>query len=63
MPLIEVKLYDRRVPDAESEKRIIEEMTEALVRATGTRACASTRVVVQGVAPSAWGIAGTPGSW
>ena len=35
MPLIEVKLYDRRVPDAEREKRIIEEMTEALVRATG----------------------------
>jgi phenylpyruvate tautomerase PptA (4-oxalocrotonate tautomerase family) len=63
MPLIEVKLYDRRVQDAESEKRIIEEMTEALVRATGDEGVREhTWVVVQGVAPTAWGIAGKPGS-
>jgi phenylpyruvate tautomerase PptA (4-oxalocrotonate tautomerase family) len=63
MPLIEVKLYDRRVTDAESEKRIIEEMTEALVRATGDEGIRDhTWVVVQGVSPTAWGIAGKPGS-
>ena len=63
MPLIEVKLYDRRVPDEASTKRIIEEMTEGLVRATGDEGVREhTWVVVQGVAPTSWGIAGKPGS-
>lgn len=63
MPLIEVKLYDRRVSTPEQSARIIEEMTEALVRATGDEGVrAHTWVVVQGVPPTSWGIAGQPGS-
>ena len=63
MPFIEVKLYDRRVQDADATKRIIEEMTEALVRATGDEGVRDhTQVVVHGVSPSSWGIAGKPGS-
>lgn len=62
MPLIEVKLYDRRVTPEASE-RIIKEMTEGLARACEDEAIkAHTWVVVQGVPPNQWGIAGNPGS-
>jgi 4-oxalocrotonate tautomerase len=61
MPLIEVKLYDRRVNPEASEK-IIRELTEGLCRAVGEEVREHTWVVVQGVAPQQWGIAGNPGS-
>jgi 4-oxalocrotonate tautomerase len=61
MPLIEVKLYDRRVTPEASE-RIIKEMTDALCRAVGEEVREHTWVVVQGVPPSQWGIAGNPSS-
>jgi phenylpyruvate tautomerase PptA (4-oxalocrotonate tautomerase family) len=63
MPLIEVKLYDRRLDKPGATERIIKEMTEALARATDDEGIKDhTWVVVQGVEPSAWGIAGKPGS-
>jgi 4-oxalocrotonate tautomerase len=61
MPFIEVKLYDRRVSPDASEK-IIKEMTDALCRAVGEEVREHTWVVVQGVPPNQWGIAGNPGS-
>ena len=59
MPLIEVKLYDRRLEGPDASAKIIEEMTEALVRATGDEGVREhTWVVVQGVPPTQWGIVG-----
>ncbi len=60
MPLIEVKLYDRRVTE-ESTPKIIHEMTEALVRATGDEGLREhVWVIVEGVSPKSWGIGGKP---
>ena len=62
MPFIDVKLYDRRV-NPETTEKIIKELTDGLARACDDDALkAHTWVVVQGVPPSQWGIAGTPGS-
>ncbi len=58
MPWIDVKLYDHRVTE-ESVPKIIQALTEALAESSG----ASTehiQVVVQGVSPKHWGIAGKP---
>jgi 4-oxalocrotonate tautomerase family enzyme len=56
MPMIEVKLYDHRVTD-ESIPKIIEAMTNALHESSGA-AIEHIQVVVEGVAPKNWGIAG-----
>jgi 4-oxalocrotonate tautomerase len=61
MPLIEVKLYDRRVNPEASEK-IIRELTDGLCRAVGEEVREHTWVVVEGLPPQQWGIAGKPGS-
>ena len=61
MPLIEVKLYDRRVNPEASEK-IIKELTEGLCRAVGAEVREHTWVVVQGLPPNQWWIAGNAGS-
>ena len=60
MPLVEVKLYDRRVTE-DSVPKIIEAMTNALAESSG---CAkeAVHVIVQGVAPSHWGQGGKPGA-
>jgi phenylpyruvate tautomerase PptA (4-oxalocrotonate tautomerase family) len=58
VPIIEVKLYDRRVTP-EATPRIIESLTNALAEACGDDGLkAHTHVIVEGVAPSSWGIAG-----
>jgi 4-oxalocrotonate tautomerase len=56
MPIIEVKLYDKRVTE-ESVPKIIEAMTEALHESSGA-AREHIQVIVQGVSPKNWGIAG-----
>jgi 4-oxalocrotonate tautomerase len=56
MPIIEVKLYDKRVTD-ESVPKIIEAMTAALAESSGA-AREHIHVIVQGVSPKHWGIAG-----
>jgi 4-oxalocrotonate tautomerase len=62
MPFIDVKLYDRRVTP-ESSQRIIKELTDALARACEDESVKDhTWVVVQGVPPNQWGIAGNAGS-
>ena len=59
MPLVEVKLYDRRVTE-ESVPKIIEAMTNALAESSGA-AKEHIWVIVEGVSPKHWGIAGNPG--
>jgi 4-oxalocrotonate tautomerase family enzyme len=58
MPLIEVKLFDHRVND-ESVPKIIEQLTDALHESSGA-AKEHIHVVVQGVSPKNWGVAGKP---
>jgi len=57
MPYIEVKAFDRRIDD-ESARRIIEELTDGLCAALGEEVRSATWVVVEGVPPTRWGIAG-----
>ena len=59
MPLVEVKLYDARVTE-ESVPRIIEAMTDALAESSGASR-EHIWVIVEGVSPKNWGMAGTPG--
>ena len=59
MPLVEVKLYDARVTE-ESVPRIIEAMTDALAESSGASR-EHIWVIVEGVSPKNWGIAGETG--
>lgn len=56
MPLIEVKLYDRRVTD-EAVPKMIAALTDALAETSGA-AKEHIQVVITGVDPKHWGIAG-----
>jgi 4-oxalocrotonate tautomerase len=58
MPWIEVKLYDHRVNE-ESVPKIIEKLTAALAESSGASP-EHIQVVVQGVSPKHWGVAGKP---
>ena len=63
MPLIEVKLYDRRLESPDATARIIKEMTDALARACDDEGVKEhTQVIVTGVSPQHWGVAGNAGS-
>jgi len=56
VPLIEVKLYDRRVTE-ESVPKMITALTDALHESSGA-AKEHIQVVITGVSPKHWGIAG-----
>ena len=56
MPMIDVKLFEHRVTE-ESVPKIIEALTNALHESSGA-AKEHIHVVVQGVSPKHWGIAG-----
>jgi len=58
MPLIEVKLYEHRVTE-ESVPKIIESLTNALAESSGA-AREHIWVIVEGVSPKLWGVAGKP---
>jgi len=58
MPIVDVKLYDSRVTE-ESVPKIIEAMTAALAESSGA-AREHIQVLVQGVSPKHWGVAGKP---
>ena len=60
MPWIDVKLYDSRVTE-ESVPKIIESLTKALAESSGASP-EHIQVVVQGISPHHWGIAGKPGA-
>ena len=56
MPWIDVKLYDHRVTE-ESIPKMIEALTEALHESSGA-AVEHIQVVIDGIPPKHWGIAG-----
>ncbi len=58
MPWVDVKLYDARVTE-ESVPKIIDAMTKALSESSGA-APEHIQVIVQGVSPKNWGVAGKP---
>jgi 4-oxalocrotonate tautomerase len=58
MPVIEVKLYDRRVTE-ESVPKMIEALTNALHESSGA-AVENIHVIIQGISPKHWGVAGKP---
>jgi phenylpyruvate tautomerase PptA (4-oxalocrotonate tautomerase family) len=55
--LIQVKLYDSRVTE-ESTPKIVQALTDALVSVTSEQIREQTWVIVEGVSPKNWGIAG-----
>jgi len=57
MPLIEVKMFDRRI-EQETVDRVVHELTEALSRAVGEDVRSGTWVIVEGIPPTQWGIDG-----
>jgi 4-oxalocrotonate tautomerase len=59
MPLIEVKLYDRRIND-EVVPAVIAKMTDAICDVIGEDVRAHTWVLVEGLSPKQWGIGGKP---
>ena len=59
MPVIEVKLYDRRVTE-ESVPKMIDALTNALHETSGA-AKDDIHVIIHGIAPSHWGQGGKPG--
>jgi 4-oxalocrotonate tautomerase len=58
MPLIEVKLYDRRVTE-ESVPKMIEALTNALHESSGA-AIEHIHVIIEGIPPAHWGVGGKP---
>ncbi len=62
MPLIEVKLFEGRLKDSATEAELIAELTDAVGRVLGDDAREQTWVVLQGVSPARWGVAGRPGA-
>lgn len=58
MPVIEVKLYDRRVTE-ESVPKMIEALTQALHESSGA-AVENIQVIIQGIPPTHWGQGGKP---
>ncbi len=60
MPVIEVKLYDRRVTE-ESVPKMIDAQTNALHETSGA-AIDHIHVIIQGGPPSHWGQGGKPGA-
>ena len=59
MPVIDVRLYDRRVTE-ESVPRMIEALTNALHETSGA-AKEHIHVIIQGIPPKHWGLGGKPG--
>ncbi|MBB1242010.1 tautomerase family protein [Streptomyces durbertensis] len=60
MPFIDVKIYDRRL-DEESERELIERLTQAVVDVFDESVRDQTWVTLTGVAPQRWGIGGVRG--
>lgn len=57
MPIIEVNMLAGR--DRETRAKIIKELTDGFVRATGN-APESVRIILRDVAHENWGVAGVP---
>jgi 4-oxalocrotonate tautomerase len=60
MPVIDVKLYDKRVTE-ETVPKMIEALTNALHETSGA-AKEHIHVIIQGIEPKYWGQGGKPGA-
>lgn len=58
MPLVEIKLYDSRANDPETCRKLIENVTEAVVASTSEAIRDETWVVVEGFSKHQWGFGG-----
>jgi 4-oxalocrotonate tautomerase len=58
MPLIEVKLFSRRLESEDLPGEVVAALTDALCSVIGEEARDETWVVIEGVPPACWGIAG-----
>lgn len=58
MPLIEVKLFDRRLESEEVPKQVVAALTDALCSVIGEGVRDETWVLVEGVPPRCWGMGG-----
>lgn len=58
MPIIDVRLFEHRVTE-ESVPRMIEALTKALAETSGASP-EHIHVVIEGVSPKHWGVAGKP---
>jgi 4-oxalocrotonate tautomerase len=61
MPFIDVKIYDRRLTP-ESERALIERLTQATVDVLGEEVREQTWITLTGIPTQRWGIAGKPGT-
>jgi phenylpyruvate tautomerase PptA (4-oxalocrotonate tautomerase family) len=57
MPIIHLKIYEARLND-ETEPKLIEAFTQVLVDNFGEGIKGHTTVILEGVKPSRWGVAG-----
>jgi 4-oxalocrotonate tautomerase len=57
MPIIHLKIYEQRLTD-ESEPKLIEDFTRVLTDNFGEGIREHTTVILEGVKPSRWGVAG-----
>jgi len=60
VPFIEVKIYDRRL-DEQSERELIERLTQATVDVFGEDIRDQTWIALSAIPPRRWGQGGTPG--
>jgi 4-oxalocrotonate tautomerase len=60
MPLVNVKLYEQRVTP-ELSAQLIERITDLICELTSEEVRPYTWVLVEGVPPSQWGVAGKAG--
>ena len=57
MPIIHLKIYEQRLND-ETEPKLIQDFTQVLVDNFGEGIKGHTTVILEGVKPSRWGVAG-----
>ncbi|MEU0374730.1 tautomerase family protein [Streptomyces sp. NPDC006283] len=60
VPFIEVKIYDRRL-DEQSERELIERLTQATVDVFGEDIRDQTWIALSAIPPRRWGQGGVPG--
>jgi 4-oxalocrotonate tautomerase len=58
MPIIEVRMFDRRIDD-QSAAEVVKRLTDALCAAVGEEVREETWVIVEGVSPKRWGFGGS----
>jgi 4-oxalocrotonate tautomerase len=61
MPIIEVKVFERRLEDETQAERIAVALTDALCSVIGEQAREQTWVIVEGVPAARWAIGGKVG--